>query len=242
MIWHAETEFDLEMHEKKGAATINESEVDSSDSSTHDSEVGPKPSSYKTHILSSFSEGLALALGFAALGSGVKKLFIEAAYTGSYIRFALLVTLPFSLWAGLVSRASHLVRIQRSCTDFYNKFFFQVVASTFVKILGPIKQIQENSKYYSGTRPQRLTRHVMGGLPHVTIQMPVYKEGLEAVIVPTIRSIKAAMATYEMQGGSANIFINDDGMQLISPDDARARADFYEVISSYPRRLFRTDV
>lgn len=116
------------------------------------------------------------------------------------------------------------------------KFFFQVVASTFVKLLGPIKQIQENSKFYSGTRPQRLTRHATGGLPHVTIQMPVYKEGLEAVIVPTIRSIKAAMATYEMQGGSANIFINDDGMQLISPDDARARADFYEVISLYPRR------
>lgn len=113
MIWHAETEFDLEMNEKKGTATINESEVDSSDSSVHDSEVGPKPSSYKTHILSSFSEGLALALGFAALGTGVKKLFIEAAYTGSYIRFALLVTLPFSLWAGLVSRVLHLVWLRR---------------------------------------------------------------------------------------------------------------------------------
>jgi len=109
------------------------------------------------------------------------------------------------------------------------QFFFQVVANTFVKILGPIRQIQENSKFYTGTRPQRLNRHVMGGLPHVTIQMPVYKEGLEGVIVPTIRSIKAAMATYEMQGGSANIFINDDGMQLIDPEDARARADFYEV-------------
>jgi len=103
MIWHAETEFDLEMHEKKGAATINESEVDSSDSSITDSESGPKPSSYKTHILSSFSEGLALALAFAAMGTGVNKLFIEAAWTGSYTRFALLVTLPFSLWAGLVS-------------------------------------------------------------------------------------------------------------------------------------------
>jgi hypothetical protein len=56
----------------------------------------------------------------------------------------------------------------------------------------------------------------------------VYKEGLEAVIVPTIRSIKAAIATYEMQGGTANIFINDDGMQLISSDMARARQDFYD--------------
>jgi len=58
--------------------------------------------------------------------------------------------------------------------------------------------------------------------------MPVYKEGLEAVIEPTIRSIKAAISTYEMQGGTANIFINDDGMQLLSDHEACARQDFYD--------------
>ena len=64
--------------------------------------------------------------------------------------------------------------------------------------------------------------------PHVTIQMPVYKEGLNAVIKPTVISVKAAISTYEMQGGTANIFINDDGMQLISDEDAQARRDFYD--------------
>jgi len=58
--------------------------------------------------------------------------------------------------------------------------------------------------------------------------MPVYKEGLAAVIIPTIRSIKAAISTYEMQGGSGNIFVNDDGMQLMPHDLARARAEFYD--------------
>ena len=58
--------------------------------------------------------------------------------------------------------------------------------------------------------------------------MPVYKEGLHAVIEPTIHSIKTAISTYEMQGGTANIFVNDDGMQLVSEEDARARQDFYE--------------
>jgi len=53
--------------------------------------------------------------------------------------------------------------------------------------------------------------------------MPVYKEGLAAVIIPTMRSIKAAISTYEMQGGSANIFVNE----LMPPDLARARAEFY---------------
>jgi GT2 family glycosyltransferase len=65
-------------------------------------------------------------------------------------------------------------------------------------------------------------------LPHVTIQMPVYKEGLEGVISPTIMSLKAAISTYELQGGTANIFANDDGMQLIPEDEARERREFYE--------------
>lgn len=58
--------------------------------------------------------------------------------------------------------------------------------------------------------------------------MPVYKEGLNAVIKPTVLSLKAAISTYEMQGGSANIFVNDDGMQLIDAEDASARREFYE--------------
>jgi len=58
--------------------------------------------------------------------------------------------------------------------------------------------------------------------------MPVYKEGLHGVIKPTIMSLKACISTYEMQGGSANIFVNDDGMQLISYEQAQARREFYE--------------
>lgn len=84
-----------------------------------------------------------------------------------------------------------------------------------------------NSKNYSGRPPRRLPR-VPGQLPHVTIQMPVYKESLGPVIKPTVHSVKAAISTYEMQGGTANIFVNDDGMQLISDEKARARKEFYE--------------
>lgn len=58
--------------------------------------------------------------------------------------------------------------------------------------------------------------------------MPVYKEGLAAVIAPTILSLKAAISTYELQGGTANIFVNDDGMQLIADNQALARREFYE--------------
>ena len=92
-------------------------------------------------------------------------------------------------------------------------------------MLGPISQMKHNSKFYSGQRSPRI-RH--GELPHVTIQAPVYKEGLRAVIEPTIKSIKAAISTYEMQGGTANIFVNDDGMQLISEEERQQRKDFYD--------------
>jgi cellulose synthase/poly-beta-1,6-N-acetylglucosamine synthase-like glycosyltransferase len=64
-------------------------------------------------------------------------------------------------------------------------------------------------------------------LPHVTIQMPVYKEGLSSVIAPTIASLKKAISTYELQGGSANILVHDDGLQILSEDDRQQRIDFY---------------
>lgn len=94
-------------------------------------------------------------------------------------------------------------------------------------MVGPTRQINSNSKYYSGKAPKnRLDQR--DRLPHVTIQMPVYKEGTTAVIRPTVMSIKTAISTYEMQGGTANIFVNDDGMQLLSEDEAQERREFYD--------------
>lgn len=82
-----------------------------------------------------------------------------------------------------------------------------------------------NSKFYSG---QRAEITLSGDLPHVTIQCPVYKEDLELTIKPTMDSIKAAIARYQSRGGSANIFVNDDGMNAIDPELAEARRQFYK--------------
>lgn len=101
----------------------------------------------------------------------------------------------------------------------------QSVVGCVAQLFGPTDQLNHNSKYYSGKAPCRLSRD---NLPHMTIQCPVYKEGLYSVIDPTVKSLKAAIATYEMQGGTANIFINDDGMQLISPEDAQLRREYYD--------------
>jgi hypothetical protein len=66
-------------------------------------------------------------------------------------------------------------------------------------------------------------RRWQGKLPRVTIQMPVYLEGLEAVIKPSICSLETAIADYSAHGGRASIFVNDDGLQLLGDAD-RCRA------------------
>jgi cellulose synthase/poly-beta-1,6-N-acetylglucosamine synthase-like glycosyltransferase len=67
----------------------------------------------------------------------------------------------------------------------------------------------------------------MGELSHVTVQLPVYKESLEDVIMPTIESLKRAITTYERQGGSVGILICDDGLQLLDQAEADKRRQFY---------------
>jgi hypothetical protein len=76
---------------------------------------------------------------------------------------------------------------------------------------------------FSAIAPKR----TLGELPHVTVWLPVYKEDLEDVIMPTVESLKIAQATYERQGGSVSILVCDDGLQLISPEEVDARKRFY---------------
>ena len=91
-------------------------------------------------------------------------------------------------------------------------------------MFGPTQQMRSNSRFYSNNRSPRLRTDE---LPHVTIQCPVYKEGLSEVIRPTIQSVKQAISTYELQGGSANILLHDDGLQSIPEDDRVDRMNFY---------------
>jgi hypothetical protein len=57
--------------------------------------------------------------------------------------------------------------------------------------------------------------------------MPVYKESLHTVLAPSIESLKKAMQTYARQGGTSTIFVNDDGLRLLSPPDRDERLAYY---------------
>jgi hypothetical protein len=176
------------------------------DSSLEEAAPKPRPTVFINTILVSIS----LCLLIGTLGLGLRQilieLMVERGYSSRspYTRFAYLAFTP--IWM------------------FFGMFFFIVIVTNIAGLIGPISQLNVNSKHFSATCVPRLKG---GNLPHVTIQCPVYKEGLAAVIAPTIQSIEKAISTYELQGGSANIFVNDDGLQLISEELRKERMDFY---------------
>ncbi|KAK3377889.1 glycosyl transferase family group 2-domain-containing protein [Podospora didyma] len=204
MVWgngedRVDDEEDDIAQEKKGGVSTHVDEMDPED--------GPFKERRPIRLESACIVALTLALCITCLGLGWRAMALETMVDMDYTRWALAAVGPVQLFVSL--------------------FFFQALIGNLFQIFGPISAVSTNSKYFSGKAPKRLNRnhHV---LPHVTIQMPVYKEGLGAVIRPTVVSLKAAISTYEMQGGTANIFVNDDGMQLISDEDAQARRDFYD--------------
>ena len=140
---------------------------------------------------------------FFFIGAGVQVLLREIAVDGNWTRICLLFTTPLL---------------------FFAMFFSIVVVSYVFYVFGPSSQAFGNSMFYSGKPPER---RLTGVLPHITVQCPVYKESLAGVIDPTIQSLKAAISTYELQGGTCNIFINDDGMQLLDPEMAELRQRYY---------------
>ncbi|RDW92339.1 hypothetical protein BP5796_01733 [Coleophoma crateriformis] len=182
--------------EKKGAA-VQSYEVDE-----ESGEIIPQKR--PVHLQNTVLVALTILLISVTLGAGFRQIAIEVDVDGNYIHLAFLALTPVQI--------------------FFTLFFAQVIVGCLAQLFGPVRQMQENSKFYSAIAPPRLQGTI---LPHITIQCPVYKEGLSSVIAPTVKSIKQAISTYELQGGSANMFINDDGLQIIDEEERRARIEFY---------------
>jgi hypothetical protein len=227
MIWKDNSPWDEKTPGKNSPSTVAMEAGESDGGSgvpVSDLEEALAVESRPTILIQSVLTGATLALLIATLGNGWKQLALETKVDGTFLRLALLIVVPAQIFLSLV--CVRLCMSQPNPELIVSKFFMQSVAGCLAQLCGPISQMNVNSKYYSAKPPRRLRRD-QGAFPHITIQMPVYKEGLRAVIEPTIKSVKAAMSTYEMQGGTANIFINDDGMQIISEEDAELRKGFY---------------
>ncbi|KAH9927699.1 glycosyl transferase family group 2-domain-containing protein [Fomitopsis serialis] len=150
--------------------------------------------------------GLAAALSTFFIASGIATVIEESVLDDTYVRWALCVTIPFLFCVSL--------------------FFSGQIITNISFMLGPVAQFHENSKYYSAIHPAP-NKLVDSNLPHITVEMPVYKESLKETIAPSVYSLKKAMQTYARQGGTSSIFVHDDGLQLISEEDRQARIAFY---------------
>ncbi|KAI6133008.1 glycosyl transferase family group 2-domain-containing protein [Pisolithus croceorrhizus] len=157
-------------------------------------------------LIAPLYSGLGCALSIYFVGSGISMLLQESLLDGSWIRFALLVTAPFNFCVSL--------------------FFSMQIINNLGMIFGPVAQYHENSRFYSAVRPEP-NKEVDHALPHITIEMPVYKESLEQTIAPSVFSLKKAMQSYARQGGTSTIFIHDDGLQLIPENERSERVAFY---------------
>ncbi|KAF9450256.1 hypothetical protein P691DRAFT_665693 [Macrolepiota fuliginosa MF-IS2] len=160
----------------------------------------------KLILLGPFYAGCGAALSAYFATSGASILLEEFALDRNAARFGLLCTLPVIF-----------------CISVF--FCLQLIGNLSL-IFGPVAQYHENSMYYSAIKPAP-NPEIDNNLPHITIQMPVYKESLELTIAPSVFSIKKAMQTYARQGGTSAIFICDDGMQVLSEADQFERRAFY---------------
>jgi len=110
---------------------------------------------------------------------------------------------------------------------FLSAFFFATVASGIVYIIVPSTWFKNNSRVYSSFAPARPDGRLLDFLPHITVEVPVYKESFIETIRPTLESAMAAIRAYSARGGSADILIHDDGMVFISPEEQDQRKTFY---------------
>ncbi|KAF9532825.1 glycosyl transferase family group 2-domain-containing protein [Crepidotus variabilis] len=175
-------------------------------SPSSDAEKGRKKKERKLVLIGPIYAGIGAAIAAFFASSGVSVLLQEFALDGDLTRFALVVTLPVIY-----------------CVSIF--FCLQLIGNVCL-VFGPVAQYHENSMYYSAQKPEP-NPDVDQNLPHITIQMPVYKESLELTIAPSVYSVKKAMQTYARQGGTSAIFICDDGMQVLNEEDRNARIAFY---------------
>lgn len=131
------------------------------------------------------------------MGNGIKILVQEYMLDQDFKHFILLVLVPLLFAISLVSRRTSYVSI--STNRFLLQFFSLQLVQNLTMSFGPIAHYHENSRYYSAISP-RPNKEVDAALPHITIQMPVYKEGLDAVLWVSLRLSDRELPNHLNQG------------------------------------------
>jgi hypothetical protein len=158
---------------------------------------------------SSVFVGLAMVLIIClVVGLGGRAIILETMTDHFWPRLLLILTMPLWIALGL--------------------FFVIVVFGNIFEVIGPITGVKSNSRFHSAVKPNLTLARAQGFTPPpITIQMPIYTESLEGVVKPTVASLQAAISYYESRGGTARIFINDDGHAIRSEEDNAKFMEFY---------------
>jgi hypothetical protein len=202
-------ESSMEMTPEKGKdldVDVEEFEVDAENLE----KGGPKESLARPLIFtSSIFVGLAMVLIIClVVGLGGRAIILQTLTDHFWPRLALVLTMPLWIALGL--------------------FFVIVVFGNIFEVIGPITGVQTNSRFHSAIKPNLVLARAQGFQPPpITIQMPIYTESLEGVVKPTVASLQAAISYYESRGGTARIFLNDDGMAIRSEEDNAKFHEFY---------------
>ncbi|KAF1356043.1 hypothetical protein EJ07DRAFT_181633 [Lizonia empirigonia] len=191
--------------EKDASVAVEEidGEIDAED-------FGPKESLARPLI---FTSAIYVGLGvlliwILVVGFGNRALQIQIMTDHFYPRLALILSELVFLCLGL--------------------FFVIVIFNNCFQLIGPIGSIKTNSRFYSAIKPNLAQAQALGFTPPpITIQMPIYTESLEGVVKPIVTSLQAAISYYESRGGTARIFMNDDGMSIRSEADNVLFKEFY---------------
>ena len=115
---------------------------------------------------------------------------------------------------------------------FITAFFLNSCIVNLYTLIVPGSWLKTNSRHYTWDVFQG--RDVVGACPpplDLMIQVPVYKESFEETIRPTLENAVAACERYiaDVSGSSATarIFVNDDGLAVVSAEERRVRGEFY---------------
>mmetsp|Transcript_26872 Transcript_26872/g.62842 ORF Transcript_26872/g.62842 Transcript_26872/m.62842 type:complete len:849 (+) Transcript_26872:104-2650(+) len=117
---------------------------------------------------------------------------------------------------------------------FWNVYF---TVSSIMKCFIPAKAFRTNTKYCS-VIPENKPKHA--DWMSVTIQIPVYKESLQEVLMPTLKSCMSARDHYERNSGAkCNIVLADDGMMAYLKNNFAAAEMLWETIVATKGKYFK---
>eukprot|EP00535_Pseudo-nitzschia_heimii_P002540 CAMPEP_0197177242 /NCGR_PEP_ID=MMETSP1423-20130617/2920_1 /TAXON_ID=476441 /ORGANISM="Pseudo-nitzschia heimii, Strain UNC1101" /LENGTH=971 /DNA_ID=CAMNT_0042626765 /DNA_START=206 /DNA_END=3121 /DNA_ORIENTATION=- len=117
---------------------------------------------------------------------------------------------------------------------FWNVYF---TVSSIMKCFIPARAFRSNTKYCS-VIPENKPKHAEW--MDVTIQIPVYKESLQEVLMPTLKSCMISRDHYAKKSGAmCNIVLCDDGMMAYLKNNFAAAEMLWETIVATKGKYFK---